>query len=66
MFQNRFFLPAGILFFKVRDVRIKDEVTNLVEAKDDLVSDEKTKILNMHSLSHYENIKRSIEINYFE
>jgi len=60
------FLPAGILFFKVRDVRIKDEVTNLVEAKDDLVSDEKTKILNMHSLSHYENIKRSIEINYFE
>ena len=60
------FLPAGILFFKLRDVRIKDEVTNLVEAKDDLVADEKTKILNMHSLSHYETIKRSIEINYFE
>ena len=60
------FLPAGILFFKLRDVRIKDKVTNLVEAKDDLVADEKTKILNMHSLSHYETIKRSININYFE
>jgi peptidyl-prolyl cis-trans isomerase SurA len=59
------FLPDGILFFKVRDVRIKDKMNNLVEAKDDLVSDEKTKILNMHSLSHYERIKRSVVINYF-
>ena len=60
------FLPDGILFFKVRDVRVKDKMNNLVEAKDDLVSDEKTKILNMHSLSHYERIKRAVVINYFD
>ena len=41
-------------------------MNNLVEAKDDLVSDEKTKILNMHSLSHYERIKRAVVINYFD
>ena len=39
------FLPDGILFFKVRNVRVKDKASNLEEAKDDLVADEKTKIL---------------------
>jgi len=59
------FLPNGILFFKVRNARVKDKVSNLVEAKDEMVADEKTKILNMHSLSHYERIKRAVAINYF-
>jgi len=59
------FLPNGILFFKVRNARVKDKVSNLVEAKDEMVADEKTKILNMHSLSHYERIKRTVAINYF-
>ena len=59
------FLPDGILFFKVRNVRVKDKASNLEEAKDDLVADEKNKILNMHSLSHYERIKRSVAVNYF-
>ena len=38
---------------------------NLEEAKNDLVQAEKKKILNMHSLSHYDNLKRSTTINYY-
>jgi len=30
-----------------------------------LVKAEKTKILRMHSLSHYENLRKSITINYY-
>ncbi len=58
-------LPAGILIFKVRDKRKIKKVINLEDAKNQLVNAEKTKILNMHSLSHYENLKRSIAINYY-
>ena len=59
------FLPAGILLFKVRDKRKLKEFVNLEDAKNQLVRDEKTKILRMHSLSHYENLKRSISVNYY-
>ena len=58
-------LPEGILIFKVRDRRKVEKVINLEEAKDQLVNAEKTKILKMHSLSHYENLKRSMPIQYY-
>jgi len=59
-------LPAGILFLKVRDKRELKKFIDLEDAKNQLVNAEKTKILNMHSLSHYDKLKRSIAINYFE
>ena len=59
------FLPEGILFFKVRDKRQLKKFMDLEKVKNELVNAEKTKILNMHSLSHYENLKRSISINYY-
>jgi len=58
-------LPEGILFFKVRDKRKLKKFTSLEDAKNQLVNAEKTKILRMYSLSHYENLKKSITINYY-
>ena len=58
-------LPEGILIFKVRDKKKLKTIVNLEDAKDQLVNAEKTKLLNMHSLSHFDNLKRSISINYF-
>ena len=58
-------LPQGILFFKLRDKRKLEKFVNLEDAKNQLVNAEKTKILKMHSLSHYENLKRSIPIHYY-
>ena len=37
----------------------------LEDAKKQLVVAEKTKILRMHSLSYFENLKKSITINYY-
>ena len=58
-------LPQGILFFKLRDKRKLKKFTNLEDAKNQLINAEKTKILKMHSLSHYENLKRLIPIHYY-
>ena len=58
-------LPQGILFFKLRDKRKLKKFVNLEDAKNQLVNAEKTKILKMHSLSHYENLKKSISIQYY-
>ena len=58
-------LPQGILFFKLRDKRKLKKFVNLEDTKNQLVNAEKTKILKMHSLSHYENLKRSIPIQYY-
>ena len=58
-------LPEGILFFKVRDKRKLKKFASLEDAKNQLVNAEKTKILRMYSLSHYENLKKSITINYY-
>ena len=56
------FLPEGILIFKVREKRkIK---RNIEEEKNQLVNSEKTKILNMHSSSHYDKLKRSIAVKF--
>ena len=57
------FLPEGILFFKVRDKRKIDR--NIEEEKNQLVNSEKTKILNMHSSSHYDKLRRVISIKFF-
>ena len=58
-------LQQGILFFKIRNRRKLELVVNLDDAKKQLITAEKTKILNMHSLSHYQNLRRSISINYY-
>ena len=58
-------LPEGILIFKVRNKRITEKIINLEEAKNQLVNAEKQKILAMYSLSHYENLRRYITINYY-
>ena len=58
-------LPEGVLYLKVRDKRELKRFENLEEAKNQLVDDEKSKILNMHSLSHYDNLKRTITIQYY-
>ena len=56
------FLPKGILIFKVRDKRkIK---RNIEEEKNLLVNAEKTKILRMYSLSHYDKLERSISVKF--
>ena len=56
------FLKEGILIFKVRDKRkIK---RNIEEEKNQLVKAEKTKILRMHSLSHYDKLERSISVKF--
>ena len=59
-------LPEGILLYKIRDKRKIDDNLNIEERKNLLVRSEKQKILQMHSLSHYDKVKRSISIKYFE
>ena len=58
-------LNENILIFKVRDKRkIKKEI-NLEELKNQLVDSEKTKMLNMYSRSHYDNLRRLASIKFF-
>ena len=59
-------LREGILIFKVRDKRKVKEKINLEELKNQLVNSEKMKILNMYSMSHYDNLRRSISIKFFD
>ena len=59
------FIPEGILFFKVRDKRKGGKKISLEEYKNKLVQTEKTKILNMYSLSHYEDLQKKTTINYY-
>ena len=58
-------LPQGILIFKIRDKKVTKKSMNLEEAKRQLVNDEKSKILQMYSLSHFDKIRREVSINYF-
>ena len=59
-------LPNGILIFKVRNKRKIEKNINMEEIKNELVNSEKTKILNMHSSSHYSNLRRSITVKFFQ
>ena len=58
-------LSEGILIFQVREKRKISNDLSLEEIKDQLVNSEKTKILNMHSLSHYDKVRRSVSIKFF-
>ena len=58
-------LPEGILFYKVQDKRKAEKETDLNKLKDNLVRTEKSKILNMYALSHYDNLRRSVAIKIF-
>ena len=57
-------MSEGILFFKVLERKKVKMFKDLEQAKKTLINVEKTKILNMHSLSHYDNLRRSVTINY--
>jgi len=57
-------LPEGILFFKINEKRKIDKFTNLEQAKNYLIESERTKMLNMYSLTHYDNLMRSLTVNY--
>lgn len=59
-------LQEGILIFKVRDRREKKNEMNLEELKNELVNAEKTKILNMYAISHYDNLRRSVTVKFFD
>ena len=59
-------LNEGILIFKVRDKRKIEKKIDLEELKNQMVSSEKTKILNMYSMTHYDNVRRTISINFFD
>ena len=58
-------IKSGILIFKVRDKRRLKKKLSKEEIKNQLMQNEKQKILNMYSLSHYDNLKRNIAIDYF-
>jgi len=58
-------LQEGILIFKVRDKRDKKNEMNLEELKDELVNAEKAKILNMYAISHYDTLRRSVTVKFF-
>ena len=59
-------LDQGILIFKIRDKRKIKNTQSLEEIKNELVNSEKLKILNMHSLSHYDKIRRTVTVKFFQ
>ena len=59
-------LAEGILIFKVREKREVDTNLSLEDMKNQLVNTEKTKILNMHSLSNYDKVRRSVSIKFYK
>jgi peptidyl-prolyl cis-trans isomerase SurA len=58
-------LNEGIILLKVRDVREIKSTLTLEEVKNQLINSEKSKILNMHSLSHYDKLRRTISVKLF-
>jgi len=59
-------IAQGILIFKVRDKRETSTNLSLEDMKNQLVNDEKTKMLNMHSISHYDKVRRSVSIKFYQ
>ena len=59
-------LPEGILIFKIGDKRTKQREIHVEEEKNRLVNIEKQKILNMYSISHYDKLRRSVAIKFYE
>ena len=60
------FLPEGIVFFKIREKRETKNIKTLEELKNEFVNAEKTKILRMYSRSHFDKLRRSIPVKYFQ
>ena len=58
-------LPEGILIFKIKDKRKIKNTQSLEEIKNKLVNAEKLKILKMYSLSHYDKLRRSFTVKFF-
>jgi len=58
-------LPEGILIFKIKDKRKIKNTKSLEEIKNELINAEKLKILNMYSLSHYDKLRRSFAVKFF-
>jgi peptidyl-prolyl cis-trans isomerase SurA len=59
-------LPEGILIFYLEDKRKIKKKIDLKNIKAQLINAEKMKILNMYSLSHYDNLRRSMTINFLQ
>ena len=59
-------LPEGILIYKIRNKRELKNNQTLEETKERLVNLQKQKILNMHSISHYDKVRKTIIINFFD
>jgi len=59
-------LANGILLFQIRDKRKIDHNLSLEEKKDELVKFKKIKILKMHSLAHYDKVRRTIAIQFLQ
>ena len=57
-------LREGVLIFKIRDKRDIKNNKSLEEIKNELVNAEKTKMLQMYSLSHYDKLRRTINIKF--
>ena len=58
-------LRNGVLIFKIRDRREVKESLSLEQSKNILVNSEKTKILKMHSASHFDRVRRTITVKFF-
>ena len=58
-------VKENMLIFEVRDKRKISEEINLEDLKNQLVASEKTRMLNMYSNQHYENVKRMVSIKFF-
>ena len=59
-------LPNGILLFQIRNKRKIDHNLSLEEKKNELVKFKKIKILKMHSLAHYDKVRRTITIQFLQ
>ena len=49
-----------------RDKRKIEKQINLEDLKNQLVESEKTKMLNIYSRQHYENLKRIVSVKFFD
>ena len=63
---NQINIFSNVLIFKLRDKRKIDNNISLEEIKNKLINAEKTRILNMHAISHYDKVLRSISIKYLQ
>ena len=59
-----FLMPEGVLLLKLEEKRKMHNVINLEEAKDKLLQSEKKRKLDMFALSHFNKIRKTIEVNY--